>query len=189
MRDIYIVGSGPEWQKCPFDRETWIVGKMLMLKEPPKRADTIFSMDDLNYLLTIRRGMFTKDQFIEKINERSVPYYSSVVTPEIRMAREYPLKEVMSVVRVPFCTWEELIFTPTPFATCLHTQSFRKCEASACSESLKWGRTSTSKRKAQRNSGSAWHSGWGLKSTSALQAISSKALRNIRMGTSTHLMS
>ena len=102
MRDIYIVGSGPEWQKCPFDRETWIVGKMLMLKEPPKRADTIFSMDDLNYLLTIRRGMFTKDQFIEKINERSVPYYSSVVTPEIRMAREYPLKEVMSVVRVPY---------------------------------------------------------------------------------------
>src|SRR3990167_10746849 len=102
MRDIYIVGSGPEWQTCPFDRETWIVGKMLMLKEPPKRADTIFSMDDLDHLLTVRRGMFTKEQFIEKVNERSVPYYSSVVTPEIRMCREYPLKEVMSVLKVPY---------------------------------------------------------------------------------------
>ena len=103
MREIIILGSGPQWQTCPFDKETWVVGKMLaMYGDKIPRVDMIFAMDDIEHILTIRRGIFTKEHFIEKINEREVPYYSSVRNPEIKMSREYPLKEVMARFKVPY---------------------------------------------------------------------------------------
>lgn len=101
-RNIIILGSGPGYDTAPTDRETWAVGKMLMLEKPPTRVDLLFALDDMDHLLTIRRGMFTKQQFIDKINERNVTYFSSVKHPEIPLSAEYPLADVLSIVKVPY---------------------------------------------------------------------------------------
>lgn len=103
MREIIILGSGPKWDTCPFDKETWVVGKMLAVyPDKPIRADMIFALDDLEHLLTIRRGVFTRQQFIDRINKAGVPYFSSQPHPEISLSREYPLKEVMDALKVPY---------------------------------------------------------------------------------------
>ena len=102
MRNIIILGSGPGWESCPFDRETWVVAKMLMLARPIPRVDMLFSMDNVDHWLTVRRGIFTIEEFKSRVNFKKAPYYSSVKTPGIDMAREYPLKEVVDFVKVPY---------------------------------------------------------------------------------------
>ena len=102
MRNIIILGSGPGWETCPFDKETWVVAKMLMLKTPPTKVDMLFSMDDADHWLTVRRGLFTLDAFKEKVNASQAPYYSTIKTEGIERAREYPLKEVVEMLRVPY---------------------------------------------------------------------------------------
>lgn len=101
-RTITILGSGPEWQKYPQDVETWTVGKMLMLKDPPKRVDRIFSLDAIDDMKIIKRGVFSREAFIGEINRRAVPYYSSVLEPEIPLSAEYPLKDVVGRFKVPY---------------------------------------------------------------------------------------
>jgi hypothetical protein len=102
MRNIIILGSGPGWESCPFDRETWVVAKMLMQDKPLARIDMLFSMDDADHWLTVRRGIFTIEDFKAKVNATGAPYYSSVKTPGIDVAREYPLKDVLSRCKVPY---------------------------------------------------------------------------------------
>ncbi len=70
--------------------------------DKPIRADMIFSLDDLEHLLTIRRGVFTRQHFIDMVNRAGVPYFSSQAHPEIPLSREYPLKEVMDALKVPY---------------------------------------------------------------------------------------
>lgn len=102
MKTITILGSGPEWQKYPQDVETWAVAKMLMLKDPPKRVDRLYSMDAIDDMKIIKRGIFTREAFIEKINERNVPFISSVQQFEVPLSYEYPLKSVMDSYKVPY---------------------------------------------------------------------------------------
>ena len=106
-RKIIILGSGPDWQSCPFkstDREIWAVAKMVMLDHPPTKVDMLFSMDDIDYLLTIRRGDFTKDEFVANINDRNVRYISTHVRDEIVKSKAFPFKEIVNRYRVPYFT-------------------------------------------------------------------------------------
>jgi len=106
-RKIIILGSGPEWEKCPLsttDREIWAVAKMLMIPNPPARVDRLFSMDDIDHLLTIRRGMFTKEQFVDKINDRNVLYVSTHEISEIPKSKEFPFKEIYNLFKTPYYT-------------------------------------------------------------------------------------
>lgn len=102
MRNIIILGSGPGWETCPFDKETWVVGKMIMLGKPIGRIDMLFSMDDFDHWLSIRRGGFTKEQYVARVVETNVPYYSSVRNDNIPTSREYPMKDVLAKLKVPY---------------------------------------------------------------------------------------
>lgn len=102
QRQITILGSGPKWETYPQDRETWAVGKMVMLVEPPKRADRLFSLDAIDDMKIIKRGAFTREAFVKAINDRHVPFYTSVPEAEIPLALEYPLKEVFEKFKVPY---------------------------------------------------------------------------------------
>ncbi len=61
-------------------------------------------MDDINHLLTIRRGIWTKEEFLNRINARDVPYISSIPNPEIERCEPYPFKEVVNKFSKPYFT-------------------------------------------------------------------------------------
>lgn len=65
MREICILGSGPGAENCPFDRETWVVGKALMGVRPIKRADKFFMLDDLDQLLSTKVASGEEDYLKE----------------------------------------------------------------------------------------------------------------------------
>lgn len=99
---VIILGSGPGWDTCPYNSEVWAVGKMLMLNPSPKKVDRLFNMDDIDHLLMIRRGVFSRDAYIKAINERRVPFYSVRTYEDIPQSVEYPLREVVEKVKVPY---------------------------------------------------------------------------------------
>lgn len=78
------------------------MAKMLMLAKPISRVDMLFSMDDPDHWLTVRRGIFTLDEFKDRVNATGAPFYSTVKTQGIALSREFPLKEVVDFVKVPY---------------------------------------------------------------------------------------
>jgi len=103
QKRLIILGSGPEWRNCPYDAEVWAVGKMITLDYPPKKVDRLFQMDDLDHLLTIRRGVITREKYAGLANKADVPFYSVRTYEDIPKSIEYPLKKVMDKVgRVPY---------------------------------------------------------------------------------------
>lgn len=104
-RKIIILGSGPDWETCPFkstDREIWGVAKMVMIPTPPSKVDMLFSMDDIDHLLTIRRGMFTKEEFVKAINDRNCRYITTHTREDIPKSKAFPFKEIVNRYRVPY---------------------------------------------------------------------------------------
>ena len=86
MKSVIILGSGPEWQTCPYDREVWMVAKLAMMHKH-KRIDRVFNMDQIDEMLTWKmeqfKTLFTKDEFIAKMNT-------------LRLSRLSPRKELLT---------------------------------------------------------------------------------------------
>ena len=104
---VIILGSGNKWDDCDYKYETWIVAKMLMMQEcrgtePPKRVDKLYSMDDIDYLLTVRHGSFTKQEFINRINESGKEYISCRKHPDIPLSKEYDLGKAINTLPIPY---------------------------------------------------------------------------------------
>jgi len=104
MKSLIILGSGYEKEKCPFDTEVWVIAKMVTAQKtfPLRRIDRLFSMDNIDDLLTIRKGIFSKDEFVDKINATKAPYISCTTDKEIPLSQEYPLKEVANRFKVAY---------------------------------------------------------------------------------------
>lgn len=107
-KELIILGSGPEFMACPFDKETWIIGKLLMLKDKDnnpfnlKRIDRIYSMDEIETMLTVRRGMFTTEQFVDAINKTGVPYISTKTREDIPLSEAFPIMEIIDKFKLPY---------------------------------------------------------------------------------------
>lgn len=98
------MGSGPGWEECPYNKETWVVAKMLMLPEPPKRVDRIFSMDRVEDMKVIKRGLFTEREFSKVMNARKVPFITSEHNRKIKHCQSFPYKEIVRKFKVPYFT-------------------------------------------------------------------------------------
>jgi hypothetical protein len=108
-RNIAIVGTGDGWQECPFDRESWVIAKSIMMKTPPKRIDMMFNMDPLDEMASFDkhsrfRAVYTKEEFIKRINEIGVPFVTSKAHPDVKRSLEFPLKEVFRKYGVMYFT-------------------------------------------------------------------------------------
>lgn len=99
MNEIIILGSGPEWQKCPYDKPVWAIAKMLFNSPPPTRVDMLFNMDDIMRMCSFDprspyRVNFTRDQFVDAVNKSGVPFVTSYEYPSIKNCIPFPLKEI-----------------------------------------------------------------------------------------------
>lgn len=65
-RPIIILGTGPGAELCPFDKETWVVAKIIMTPKPQWRVDKMFSLDDVDTMLSVKKE-HTKEEFLEKL--------------------------------------------------------------------------------------------------------------------------
>jgi len=107
-KHVYLVGTGPKWETCPFDKETWGIAKLMMMNAIPRRINRIFSMDDLDHLQAVRRGNFTKKEFVDWINTwknvdgTGIQYISCRTHKEINNSVEFPMKEVVKRFKVPY---------------------------------------------------------------------------------------
>ncbi|MHA1305178.1 MAG: hypothetical protein ACTSQE_15930 [Candidatus Heimdallarchaeaceae archaeon] len=102
MKEVIIQGRGKDWDKCTYDKETWIIAKMLMYPDPPKRVDMAWWMDDLDHSTSIQRGLFTKEEFVKQINKTRATFMSCRKYPEIPLSQEFPLKAAMWKFRIPY---------------------------------------------------------------------------------------
>ena len=96
-KSVILLGSGPEWQTCPYDREVWMVAKLAMMHKH-KRIDRVFNMDQIDEMLTWKmeqfKTLFTKDEFMAKMNTLAVPFITSFPEERIAHTQIFPLKEI-----------------------------------------------------------------------------------------------
>ena len=91
QRPIILLGTGPAGEYCPFNKETWIVGKLLMTTKPQWRVDKIFSLDDPDTMLSVRT-QYTKDTFTNKLQEveEKVKKFGEISRSQLQ---DYEMKE------------------------------------------------------------------------------------------------
>jgi len=75
MKSVIVLGTGPGWEKCPFDKEVWAVAKLIMNPDyKEQRIDRLFNMDDLNKMLSFDenskwKSSYSRDDFVKAIND------------------------------------------------------------------------------------------------------------------------
>lgn len=100
MKSVIVLGTGPGWEKCPFDKEVWTVAKLIMSPDyKEQRTDRLFNMDDLNKMLSFDenskwKSAYSRDDFVKAINDKNIPLVTSYVYPELKNCIAYPLKEI-----------------------------------------------------------------------------------------------
>lgn len=98
-KSIILLGSGPKWQDCPFDKPVWAVAKMILNKIPLKRVDMLFNMDDVSNMASFDptspyRVKFSREIFVDAINKSGVPFVTSYSCEPIKNCVQFPLKEI-----------------------------------------------------------------------------------------------
>lgn len=118
MKSVILLGIGEGKELCPFDRETWVVGKSLMWKlskdekqkaKAPRRVDRIFSMDKTDEMDSFNKASghyqgYSVEQFSEIMNECGKPFITSYPIPSLKFAERFPLKEVAEKYGVMYFT-------------------------------------------------------------------------------------
>lgn len=101
MKSVILLGIGEGKELCPFDHETWVIGKALMMHpdKAPKRADRIFSMDKADEMLSLDEksghyGGYSLEAFTKKMNETGTRFITSYPLGTFTHAESFPLKAV-----------------------------------------------------------------------------------------------
>ena len=90
-RKIIFLGTGPGGEHCPFDKETWAIGKVVMTSKPQWRIDKLFSLDDPDTMLSVTKGVSPKE-FLEKLDGTAgaVDKYSKWVRENLPLFENKP---------------------------------------------------------------------------------------------------
>ena len=109
MKEIVILGTGKGWEGAPEDKETWAIAKAVCKKEYKKRSDMLFCMDYVDEMTSFEKGGeywagYTKEHFIEKVNETGAPFVTSRKYPLIPQSIEFPLKEISEKFGIMYYT-------------------------------------------------------------------------------------
>ncbi len=108
-RKIIILGTGEGFENCPFDKETWAIGKVLLMVKDHKgnalpkgyhsKISKLFNIDDLSQMLTFNHPAWktgwTREKYFERINKLNIPLITSFYCKELNKCEEFPLKKVV----------------------------------------------------------------------------------------------
>lgn len=79
------------WEWFLFEKPIW----KSEFQPAPERLDKLFCMDQIDHLKSIDvMKVFTREEFIDKVNERNIPVVMSYRDDRVKKCEEYPLQDV-----------------------------------------------------------------------------------------------
>lgn len=91
MRNIIILGQGPGWQKCPYDKEVWTLNMGVMRA---KKVDKIFFLDPIEDKTDIKNGTYTLEQVKERITRENIQVVSAYKY-DFPNIQPFPIRELV----------------------------------------------------------------------------------------------
>ncbi len=106
---IIILGTGDGFELCPFDKETWAVGKVLLMIRDHRgkpfegefhgKISLLFNIDKVDEMLTFINPAYNKgwtlEKYRERVNKLDVPFVTSFAVEGFNNIVEFPLKEAV----------------------------------------------------------------------------------------------
>lgn len=109
-KDIIILGTGDGFEECPFDKQTWAIGKLALInktnsgKSLPEnlhnQIDVWVNMDDPDLMKTFNPTNpwfhgWTLEKYAERLNAYNKPVILPYEDERFTNGVEYPLKEIV----------------------------------------------------------------------------------------------